>query len=1278
MFLKSLELNGFKSFASRTTLNFHPGVTAVVGPNGCGKSNVLDSIRWVLGEQSAKALRGGEMADVIFNGTDSRKPIGMAEVSLTFADCEKELGVEWNEVRITRRVFRDGRSEYLLNKAPCRLRDIHALFMDTGIGRSAYSIMEQGRIDQILSSRPEDRRAIFEEAAGVTKYKAQRKEALRKLEYTEANLLRHTDIIKEVKRQIGSLQRQAGKARRYQSAMEDLRVLDTHWCSRQFGELATDKDRHQGEMEELNGRITQLEAELAAQEERMSGRRREMEATEEETQQARSKAQEIGARIVAAESRIEFNGERTGEFRSLTEQYQLDIAGAEEKLQVQESQIQEADQQLATLLNSLAEEERRLESHRQRLEEVKSRRASLETEAAEAARVTARAGNEAHQSRVLSESKNSDLESSSDRLRNLDKGLEEASGEVRRLEEQLNELQQRLTSSEAALQSTGDRLRSTEVALKEKEQELTEAESALAQSSKELASVESRLEVLHQLNEQGEGLNQGGQALLKGLDEPEFYRPAILGALASLIEVEERFIPAIEAALGQALHTVVLKDLDVALRALEQLAGKKMGRTALTATPLMPPTRDRQLEVLPQGSLAWALDKVSSVPETNALLTSLLDNTLITENLEQALQLHREMGGCRVVTLQGDVVHPHGIIEGGNGEDAANGASILQRKSQIRKLEEARGTMLDQVRDAEQKRDALSDERGRLSAETTELREMLQQRQVETGTIRGQIELVEKEFRQAKGQAESLTWERQELRQRRERMEEDLQQLHERLEELAREEQEAAAREQAARQSLEQLKTQETEDVERFNELRVRVATEKQREENLKRQRQPMTARLEELRQSIQRWQSDMTTYNERIERLEDESRTLQESLEDNRQSLQEAEKEVEAMQQKRANQLREFEELEAAMRKLRHQVSEMHASKNRHEVALTQIDLKTGNLQEYAAGRYQVNLEEFRNDTYLLLSTVKRLNDKRKSPVATEPESTAEQTVTDSSSPEEARGEERPADPAAEAGSPATEEAAPVRQEIDWDSVQMGIAELKEKIDNMGPVNLEAIQEFEELEERQAFLEEQFNDLTASKNELLDVISRLNSTTKTLFAETFEKIRDNFQEMFTELFGGGRANLLLVDDTDPLESGIEIIAKPPGKQLQAVSLLSGGERTMTAVALLFSIYMVKPSPFCVLDEMDAPLDESNINRFLRILDRFVNQSQFVVITHNKRTIARADILYGVTMEEHGVSKLVGVKFSRKGEPEVAGKTLDESPAGATQVETPSQSAVTT
>ncbi|HEX8295402.1 MAG TPA: AAA family ATPase, partial [Chthoniobacteraceae bacterium] len=559
MYLQSLELFGFKSFAPKTKMEFHRGVTAVVGPNGCGKSNVLDAMRWVLGEQSAKALRGGEMADVIFGGTDSRAAVGMAEVSMTFSECEEQLGLDWHEVTITRRVFRDGGSEYLLNKTPCRLRDIQQLFMDTGIGRSAYSIMEQGKIDMILSSRPEDRRAIFEEAAGITKYKSQKKEALRKLEATEANLLRLEDIIKEVKRQIGSLQRQAGKARRYQALIGDLKLLETHAAKRQFDALEEQQNTARTELARLADRHLECEQEIENQESQVSVQRAALEEMEQRLNQARQSVNDLKTRISNHENRIVFNEERAAEFSGLVDRYRSDVAGAEEKFRIAETQLRDTDSELEQITTLLASELRVME-------EKQAATAALTAQRQDAERTINTVANDAARAESRISSLRGQVASVMQQRDGAEARLSVLSGELEQLTFAFTQYTERLEQTQSELERSLTDLERNTVQLADSEAQLRDAQTNLAGVDRELrdaqralAEKDSKLEVLRALNEGGEGFSEGTQAVLRGLDNPTFFKPAVLGALAQFIEVAPEFVTATEAALGANLQAIVMK-----------------------------------------------------------------------------------------------------------------------------------------------------------------------------------------------------------------------------------------------------------------------------------------------------------------------------------------------------------------------------------------------------------------------------------------------------------------------------------------------------------------------------------------------------------------------------------------------------------------------------------------------------------------------------------------------------------------------------------------------
>lgn len=1259
MYLQSLEMIGFKSFAPRTVLNFHRGVTAVVGPNGCGKSNVLDAMRWVLGEQSAKALRGGEMADVIFSGTDSRQALGMAEVSLTFAECEKELGVEWNEVCITRRVFRDGKSEYFLNNAPCRLRDIHQLFMDTGVGRSAYSIMEQGKIDLILSSRPEDRRTIFEEAAGITKYKAQKKEALRKLEYTEANLLRVQDIIKEVRRQIGSLQRQAAKARRYQSLMKDLRTFDTHLSHKNYRELSCDLEAIRHELAQSEEQRAIHESDVIQQESELSGFRARMEALDIQVSGVRDNLQALKSRIFSAENRIATNAERCEEARSLIERHRLDIAAAGEKMRVQQDEIEHTDQLLAQMIDTLRAHEASLDEHNQKVRVAREERTAAERKIQElgatVAKLDARLGSLRNEISAAAGRR----EASETRLRLLQGESEAAAQAAGEFGARIKEIERRTQLARLAAENAQAEQAEAQLAYETAQQTRQAAESALNAVSKEAAGIESRVEVLRQLQEQGEGFDEGTQAVLRGLDNPEFFKPAIHGALADNIQVEPRFIPAIEAALGAGLQAIIFKDTGIAELALQTLSRRRLGKATISPrewisqTPRVSdtPLPDHLAEALddksssspdhanagqravPEGAIAWATECVVGEGEGGALASRLLDGVVIAENLETAFSVKAADPALGIATLAGEFISREGVIRGGQtGENS--GQSALARRAQIaqldreltaviRRLESQTAARTEALQALEVSQDLL------LAA-----RERFQRAQVESASIQNEHKLAERQLADLENRRATYIQETVQIGESLRASLTHLENLESSIADTAQSLEQSRVRRAEAEQAAHVARERENSVVDDLNEIRVRVATERQQQENLNRQRGPMAARLAELAEILETRRADIAGYESRIETLDAECLSLRESIAEWQSESASLDARIAELLSVRSELHENAEALEIALRSARQQIVQLQEKKGRLEVRMTQVEMRMENLRNYISQRYQTDLEAFEPDSYALVTSFRdRSKKKTYDAQATGPgDQASPEPLPDNSSEDTPQ----PADESPEL--------------IPWERIEEIVADLIERVEAMGPVNLDAIQEYDELEQRQIFLEKQNADLVNSKAELHAVILKINRTTRELFADTFAKIRENFQVMFSELFGGGRANLMLIDESDPLESGIEIIAKPPGKQLQSVSLLSGGERTMTAVALLFAIYMVKPSPFCVLDEMDAPLDESNISRFIRILDRFVDQSQFVVITHNKRTISRADMLYGVTMQEHGVSKIVSVKFTSREE----------------------------
>ena len=1284
MRLKCLELHGFKSFADKTKIDFHSGVTGIVGPNGCGKSNVVDGVRWALGETSAKALRGGEMADVIFNGTDKRKPHSMAEVSLTFSDCESSLGVDFNEICITRRVYRDGKSEYEMNGTTCRLKDINKMFMDTGVGRSAYSIMEQGKIDMLLSAKPEDRRQVFEEAAGITKSKSEKKEALRKLEYTEANLLRVTDVLVEMKRQMGSMHRQATKARKYQELHVDVLVLDSHLSYKRFHEMAAEKAELENSVASLRTRQAELEARIHDDEVQVSSDRMELRELDLQLSNLRHQLNGVQNQVQSADSRIGFNTERQRELEHLITQNSGEVAASEERMMNQEEELASADSALISVRENIGRQKEQIEEHSRITAAAREERTRIERTLREARQsmhnaegiiISAQAEIGSHQGQQTADrTRQEHLQRDADNLHaeRQDKLAEEA--ETKR---QLEELQQEIENHGMLLLQREKDLQAAEIEL--------EAINKRIQASARLHSERaSRAQVLRQLLAEGEGLEKGTQAVLKGLNNPEFFKGGTRGLLSGFLEVERAFIPALEASLGTSLYAVLVANTILAEGIIDVLTKNQLGEAVILPEDLLRQTSETQMLTLPEGAVTWALDKVKVRDSVRPLVHQLLANVLIVPDLATAVRLKRDHPEVAFATLTGEFISSEGAMRGGVSKGKAG--SILQRQAELTDLDAGVARLELDLESLEIEKLSGQDNLRSNRVQLDEQREILQIRRVSSSTLTGQLTLIAREMQAFANKLEGLAWEQAELTKRQDalsrKMEEAVARRARAEEELEGRQDETASLESGMNSAA----GNEADAAELLGELRTALAVEQRAEQALNEQRAPMDSRLRELGEVIARRRREMESYRERIQAAISENEHLQETVASGRAQVEELSQLGESRMDDRNGLMESVTHRETGLSAIRREISKYAEQRGNEEVRVERIGLRLENLSAYAMERYRIDLNTFEQDIHALLTAIqnqkfpRRRADRRalfeKEP---EPVVVAEGTsLTETSEPSVKSLSDCPGalpDPAQNspedleeiptfapvAEFSAAEEPTPEEPEIcldpemaalleegpDWEFVELTVTDLKQRLDAMGPVNLDAIQEYEELEERHNFLQNESDDLAKAKVELLAVIQRINTETKKRFADTFYQVRDNFRNTFKELFGqAGQADLILVNEDDPLESGIEVIAKPPGKKPTSITLLSGGERSMTAVALLFSIYMVKPSPFCILDELDAPLDESNIGRFLKMLDKFIEKSQFVIVTHNKRTMRRADVLYGVTMEEFGVSKPVGMKLS--------------------------------
>jgi chromosome segregation protein len=1165
---------------SKTKLDFEPGMTAIVGPNGCGKSNISDALRWVLGEQSAKALRGSKMEDVIFNGTDARKPLGMAEVSVTFTDCEESLGTEYHEVTITRRVFRSGEGQYFMNKTPCRLKDIKRLFMGTGIGTSTYSVLEQGRIDQILSSRPEDRRAVFEEASGITKFKADKKEAMRKLDQTEANLLRLSDVIREVKRQIGSLQRQAGKARRYKSFQEELQGLDLYATRHRLQAFDNDIAEIDAEAEALKIKLTEAQAEI----ERVEADSVALRAAQMDTQREIGTVLEAGvqARTQLAHTRemIETNGQRIGEYRALSQRDTREIEEAQRQVEEKrttlttlDTQFTQAQQDHVAAETELAGNQQAFDEHREQMDAARATIQKLREDTVALEGLASRLQND------LVEIETRERSNVIRRER-----LTAEKSQVARSAESHQRRQAEMTTLLQDMQGGLERHRadvvSAEQAHREADEQGDTLQHQLIEMRSQLAATGARLDLLAEDEAAAEDFPPGSQLVLNDDNPLAIDRTAVLGPLANQLDVPADCRKALEAALRAWLDAVIVKDPVTAVSVLQALENKEAGTARLLVADLpVPPAATVDGDRL--------VDHITCNEAVRPMLDRLIGNVLLVASLDQAPTPLPH--GAAAVTRSGQLLSSAGAAE-----------LWMPDKSVSNPL--ARSYALDEVR---RKSAELTDAIGNTEAELNQARAARQQLGEARNEARNRQAEAERSFAQKEGESQMVSRESDTARQRLETVSYELETLLKeqegggteredivkRLEETRRQREEAATELQSQTRDLRAREDRSGEFQATLTDSRIRFAGLKQRVEHLESQRATLVSRVEELDAAIRGRSEGIDSYTSNIERLEREIVDAKARLGELESTVQANMSKADSLRRNQEKQGEALQQMEAVLVKRRGNADEIREAVSRFDIRRTETRMQRQNLLERVTSDYRITADD----------------------IMAEPEE---------------EPEEMPA----------------------LDDAETRIAELRTKLEAMGPVNLVAIAEYQDLQERFAFLTEQEEDLVNSKQQLMDLIKKINVTTSEMFRETFVKVNENFEGMFKRLFRGGSARLVMIDEEDVLESGIEIIARPPGKRLQNVSLLSGGERTLTAVSLLFAIYMIKPSPFCLLDELDAALDDSNIGRFVTVLKDFLQYSQFVVITHNRQTISASDVLYGVTMQEKGVSNTVSMKFNEAAE----------------------------
>ena len=1188
MQLKTLEMIGFKSFSDKTVVAFQPGVTAVVGPNGCGKSNISDAIRWVLGEQSAKHLRGDKMEDVIFNGSESRKPLGMAEVTLRLTNvggtfASSEFG-HYQEIEITRRLYRSGESEYLINKIPCRLKDIRDLMMDAGVGSRIHAIIEQDKVDQILSSKPQDRRFLFEEVAGVMKYKARRQEALSKLESTNQNLLRVNDIIIEVKRQVNSLDRQARKAERYQKLRAEMKDLDFRLAAVEYSGLGTEWAASSEEFKKLEDEVTALHASLSTIESTIEGTRADALSAEHELSALQHKLHETGTALSRAEHRVEMS---RSQIASLIEQRNRDHADLEylkqetARVAGQKVQLEEESSVLGTSIHEkndiLMDRTADLESLSQALTEqehsLEETRAGILNAMTASATEKSRIVNLESRISQIAEQDARDLSEKND----LEQRLAEYASRLAGKEHEIEELAARKKAAQEERMHVAARL---EQALARKKA----LETSLNENKNRLAGQRARLRSLLELEQSLEGYQRGVRTVMSARKEASSAESlgTIHGLVADMIETEPKYEVAIEAVLGDRLQYVVVDSQTDSLKAIDYLKAKSGGRSTFV------PKTTREVKSEPfvknghAGVIGSALNIVRYKDTYSSVANYLLGDVVVVDTMDTALYLWQKSGFDKtVVTLSGEIVDPWGAVTGGAVE--ATGTGMLTKRREIKDLEHELMELGSQISVLEAE---LISVEASIAADTRIEAELSQQihrtdlefvnSEKDRTTIGDDIGRAADRIRTLDAEAAGRSALRQELNSGIEQATEALRNLEAghtnaqaNIEAIQMELFRKKEALDAARSAITELKMELTllQEKQAAASRNIAALIQSETELNERRARREaeitgIAAKLIELESAITDAETEIKQH---IEVLEAERRVLVEKQEAHTaktHALHSAEEQAREMRR----------DIEAAQKKL-----------TANEVKRTELRMRIEHMKDTIWNNYHTELE----------IVVQELG----------------------------------------------------QFEIDLEGSKAQVEDLRVKIDQMGPINVDALQEYNELKERYDILSAQQNDINESVSNLKATIAKLDGETRELFSEAFNAIQVKFREVFALLFEGGRAELVLLDDSNILESGIEIIAQPRGKKFQSITLLSGGERALTAIALLFAAFLVKPSPFCMLDEVDAPLDEANVTRFTRLIREMSSRSQFITITHNKRTMEMADALYGITMEEPGCSRVVSVKL---------------------------------
>lgn len=1178
MYLKSIEINGFKSFANRIVFKFNNGITGIVGPNGSGKSNVGDAVRWVLGEQSAKQLRGSKMEDVIFSGTELRKPQGFAYVAITLDNSDHKLPIDYNEVTVARRVYRSGESEYLINGVVSRLKDVNSLFFDTGIGKEGYSIIGQGQIERILSGKPEERRELFDEAAGIVKYKKNKATTEKSLESERENLARVNDILRELERQVGPLKEQSETARKYLIFKDELKKLDINAFLldvdnnkeqlsnfegklavveedgarlRQEFELAKDEyERIEAELEDYNGKLDEVKNEI--HEKKLSNQKCEGEINVIEQQIIASKqnSDSITEQIDKAKADI-------ARYKEALDGYYEEKLKLDERLDEADDVVDKANERYESLKNKIADAESEIENSKGEIIEYLNEGGTLK---AKVGRYDTMLENIQLRKAQLNQRF---LENKSDE--------EKYKTEKASLDEKVGSIDEKKSSLNAEL----TRLKT---ALEENTNAINDNQSNIRNYNNSIVSLGSKKEALRNLTERYDGYGNS----IRRVMEQKVRFPGIVGVVADIIEVGKEYETAIETALGGSIQNIVTEDAETAKKMIAFLKQNKYGRATFLPIDTIAVRQNMNSDAEREnGVIGLASNLVSFDRKYQTIITHLLGRIYVVDNIDNAIRISRKYKqSLRIVTLEGELINPGGAMTGGTFKNSSN---LLGRKRELDEIDE-------QIEEFKKKLDICEKQSVTLQADRDDIKNKrdladkeLQQLNIEGNTYSLNLNQANAKLSEIERIYAGIGRENNEI-------EKQIKDINANKEELynSNRKQEDAVKELEVR--IDELEKQLVTDKKALEEAQENVSRLGIEFNTVKQQYDFVLQNIKRVKAECQNADETLNSLNLRLSNGSDEVRSLTEKINEAKALVEENNRIIQIKEQK----LKEYAEAKEKLNEshkeffnkrdqLSEQINGLDKSAFKLNAAIERLSEQSENLNNYMWEEYELtynSASDFKDDTLSDITSLKR-----------------------------------------------------------------EITAVKSKIKQLGDVNVNAIEDYKQVSERYAFLKAQHDDITKAEENLLNIINELDRAMREQFAEKFKEIRIMFSKVFKELFGGGKADLELVDDEDILETGIKIHAQPPGKKLQNMMQLSGGEKSLTAIALLFAIQSLKPSPFCLLDEIEAALDDSNVKRFAKYLNKLTKDTQFIVITHRKGTMEAADILYGITMQEKGVSTLVSVSM---------------------------------